>query len=434
MSSQSSIRLAVNYFPTGWHEGVWHGRPQASGLTTDIDYFRWLARAAEAAKLDALFLADTIGGLQQRSYRSLWGALDPTVLLGAVADATSNIGLVSTVSGLFGNPVEVARKIATLDHVSGGRAAWNIVTSQTPTTRSVFGVPHELERGERYARAEEFVQLVDAFWDSLPPEAIVADEASGVYLDFEQVRPVDFHGEHFQVGGVLPVTAGPHGKPVRLQAGASEESIGYGVRWADAIFTALRDLPRAQAFRTRVHARAEALGRRAPLLLPGIFIYPGATEQEALDRKAELDERISLDIELPLLAHRLGLQLDELEADRELPYGLLSERSGNDKVEGLPAQIVEEAQRNGWTARQVIHNNGLGAHRVVVGAGEQIAQGLLDWVDAGGADGFVISFGDYRHDFPIFAETVVPYLQRAGRFRSDYAGPRTTLRQNLGLD
>lgn len=431
--SSDHVKLFVNYFPAGWHEGIWHGQNDATNLTTDIEYYRWLARAAEDAGLDGLFQADQIGGLNARSTRALWGAFDPTVLLAAIAEHTSNIGLVSTVSGVFGNPVEVARKIATLDHISGGRAAWNVVTSQSDTSRAVFGVKQPYTDEERYARAEEFAQLVDRFWGSLAPEAIVADEAAGTYLDGARLRPVEFRGSHFDVEGVLPITAGPHGKPLILQAGASEAGVDYGVRWADAIFTARRSLSSAQDFRASVHDKASKIGKRAPFVLPGVFVYPGATEKEALDRKAELDARLNHEGNLTLLADRLGVEADQLDLDRELPYDLLSGLKGNDRVTGLRDQLISEARANGWTARQIIENNGLGAHRVLVGAGEQIAKDLLSWVDARGADGFVLSFGDYRHDFPVFAETVVPYLREQGRFRTEYDAERTTLRQNLGL-
>ncbi|WP_291049403.1 NtaA/DmoA family FMN-dependent monooxygenase [Herbiconiux sp.] len=432
-ADRPAIRLALNYFPAGWHEGIWHGAGDPASLLTDIDYFVWLALAAEAAKLDALFLADTIGGLQLRSHRALWGGQDPTVLLAAIASRTSNIGLVSTVSGLFGNPVEVARKVATLDHASRGRAAWNIVTSQGETTRTVFGVDEHFSDEVRYRRAGEFATLVDAYWDSLPREAIVADESRGVYLDAARTRPVNFEGEHFRSSGVLPVPVSVHGKPLVFQAGSSEASIDFGVTQADALFTARRDLAGSQTFYADVHAKSAAASRRPPLVLPGVFIYPGATEAEAVARKAELDERVNVDLGLPLLAARLGLPPESLRLDAELPYELLATVVGDSHVADLPEQIVDEARRNRWTVCQILTHNGLGAHRVLVGAGEQIADQLLDWVDARGADGFVLSFGDYRHDVPIFAETVIPRLQQLGRFRTEYDGPTTTLRQNLGL-
>ena len=246
MPQPKQIRLAINLLASGRHNASWKTLDDPAGLSTDIDVFLQIARTAERGLLDGIFLADNYAGLNEESLKRPFRALDPSVLLAALATHTHHIGLVSTVPALYANPATVAREIASLDHVSKGRAAWNIITSQHDHTLAMFGLDSDLPQSAKYDKAGEFVTVVTQLWESLPPGAIVADAARSAYIDPDLLRPVDFQGDYYRAAGVLGVTGGYRGRPVLLQAGASELSKQFGSRWADALFTSHWMKPAAQ--------------------------------------------------------------------------------------------------------------------------------------------------------------------------------------------
>jgi FMN-dependent oxidoreductase (nitrilotriacetate monooxygenase family) len=427
------IRLNLNLQTAGRHDAAWKQLGDTRELVTDVDYYAGIAKLAERGKLDAIFLADSHGSLRGESTRRPWRGLDPTVLLAAIARDTERIGLVSTVHAIYGHPFTVARTLATLDHVSHGRAAWNIITSQNPPTLEALGLTDSLDHDTRYGRAQEFVEIVTGLWDSLPATAIVGDAEHDVYIDESQTVPVDYKGQHYQTRAVLPLPGGYAGRPVLFQAGASEHSHAFGARWADALFTGQRTKELAQRFSADVKRRAAALGRDPDKLvvLPGLFVILGGTQAEAQRRKDELDELLDADYLLGQLSDRLGIAASALELDAELPYATLAERSGTTLQERHREQIVTEARERKLTVRQLLFNNLSGGHRVLIGTPEQIADNIIEWVDDGASDGFNVNIDVQTEGLEQFIDGVVAELQQRKRFRTEYE--YETFRENLGV-
>lgn len=434
MSEKKQVRLTLNLQSTGRHDAAWKTLPLTEDWVDGIDYFIEIAKLAERGRFDAIFIADRLGSLDKTGRVRPWRGLDPTVLLSALARETSHIGLASTNPAIHGSPFRLARQIASLDHVSRGRGAWNIITSQEPNTLQALGKATVLTEQERYRAAEEFVTIVDAFWRSLPPEAFVGDAEAEIYIDEQLTHPVDFHGEFFQAAGVLPLVGGYHGhRPVLFQAGSSRASKEFGARWADALFTSQRLPELGRAFSQEVKELAVANGRRPDdlLVLPGLYVFLGATEAEAHDRKAELDELLLLEPLAESLSNYLEYDISTLDLDSELPYADLAGPASVPHATVRRHQLVADARARGLTIRQLLFNNLSGGQRVIVGTPEQVADDIEHWVDTGAADGFTINVDVQTSGFEAFIDGVVAELQDRGRFRREYEFD--TLRQNLGL-
>jgi FMN-dependent oxidoreductase (nitrilotriacetate monooxygenase family) len=430
------IRLAINLLASGRHNASWKTLPEPASLSTDIDVFLQIARTAERGLLDGIFLADNYAGLNEESYKRPFRALDPSVLLAALATHTRHIGLVSTVPALYGNPATVARQIASLDHVSKGRAAWNIITSQHEHTLRIFGLDSELSQSAKYDKAEEFVTIVTQLWESLPPEAIVADAARSAYVAPDRLRPVDFEGDYYRTAGILGVTGGYRGRPVLLQAGASELSKQFGSKWADALFTSHWMKSSAQEFYRDVKQLAADKWRRDPaklLVVPGVYPVLGDTEAAARQRKADLDDQLDLEYLKGSLASVLGVDAGDLDLARPLPYDKIPlENPGRETGLLRRAKLVTDARQRGVTTRQVLLDYVTGGHRIVVGTPEQVAGDLIDWIDTDACDGFNFNVDRYTDGLDHLVDWLVPELQARGRFRTEYES--TTFRGNLGLD
>jgi FMN-dependent oxidoreductase (nitrilotriacetate monooxygenase family) len=430
------IRLAINLLASGRHNASWKTLDDPAALSTDIDVFLQIARTAERGLLDGIFLADNYAGLNEESLKRPFRALDPSVLLAALATHTHHIGLVSTVPALYANPATVAREIASLDHVSKGRAAWNIITSQHDHTLRMFGLDSELPQSAKYDKAGEFLTIVTQLWESLPPGAIVADAARSAYVDQDLLRPVDFQGDYYRAAGVLGITGGYRGRPVLLQAGASELSKQFGSRWADALFTSHWMKPAAQEFYRDVkQLGAEKWGRDPEKLLvvPGVYPVLGATQTQARQRKADLDDQLDLEYLKGSLASVLGVGAGDLDLGRPLPYDKIPLANPGQET-GLVrrAKLVQDARARGVTTRQVLLDYLTGGHRIVVGTPEQVADDLIDWIDTDACDGFNFNVDRYTDGLDHLVGWLVPELQARGRFRTEYES--TTFRGNLGLD
>jgi len=431
------IRLAINLLASGRHNASWKTLADPASLSTDIDVFLRIARTAERGLLDGIFLADNYAGLAGESFKRPFRALSPGVLLAALATHTSHIGLVLTAPARYGDPVTLAREIASLDHVSKGRGAWNIITSQHEHSLKILGLDGELARSAKYDKADEYVTIVTQLWESLPPEAIVADAASSTYVDAGRLRPVEFQGDHYRASGVLGVVGGYQGRrPAILQAGASESSKQFGSKWADALFTSHWMKPSAQEFYTDVKQYAAQKWQRDPeklLVVPGVYPILGATEAEARQRKADLDDQLDLEDLKGSLADLLGLDPGDLDLNRELPYGKIPPSDPADGAGHVRREkVVESARERGVTAKQVVLEYITGGHRIVVGTPEQVADDLIDWVDTDACDGFNFNIDRYEDGLEHLVDWLVPELQGRGRFRTEYES--TTFRGNLGID
>jgi FMN-dependent oxidoreductase (nitrilotriacetate monooxygenase family) len=432
---KKQVRLAINLLATGRHNASWKTLEEPEAISTRIDTFVEIAKLAERGKLDGIFLADGHAGVGEESFRRPFRSLAPSVLLATLAAHTRHIGLVSTIPALYGNPATVAREVASLDHVSKGRAAWNVITSQGDECLKMFGLDAALSQAEKYDKAEEFVSIVTQLWDSLPPEAIVADRKTGVYIDPAKTRPIDVRGTYYRSAGLLSVPPFEGKRPVLLQAGASALSKQFGSKWADALFTSHWLKGQAQEFYGDVKRLAADTWHRDPgklVVVPGMYPVLGATEAEAIARKAQLDELLDLEHIKGKLAEQLGVEPSVLDLSKPLPYDKIPlDNPNRDTAILRRAKLVEGAKTANLTTKQVLLNQVTGGHRIVVGTPAQVTDDLLGWIDEDACDGFNFNIDRYVDGLEHLVDWLVPELQKRGRFRKEYES--TTFRGNLGI-
>lgn len=433
MSADTPRQFHLNAFlmNAGHHDAAWrHPRTQPERIT-DLAYFQELARIAERGRLDSLFLADGVALWGNARYNAV-GGFEPLTLLSALAVATEHIGLIATVSTTFNEPFHVARKFASLDHISGGRAGWNIVTSGNVAEARNFGREDHLEHALRYERAAEFLDVTRQLWDSWRDDAPVIDRERGVYSEEGAVQAIGHRGTHFRVDGPLNVQRSPQGHPLLVQAGSSEDGKEFAARYAEAVFTAQQTLADGQTFYKDLKSRLAKYGRQPDELkiLPGICPIIGATEAEALALEDELTGLQVPQYGLQQLSGMLGTDLSGLPLDGPLPE-LPEERDINGNKSRFTL-VAELARREELTIRQLIARLGGGrGHRVVAGTAEQIADQLEEWFTGGAADGFNIMPPYLPGGLEDFVDQVVPLLRQRGLFRTEYDG--RTLREHYGL-
>lgn len=398
-------------FGHGSHEAAW--RAPAARATAPLEPGHWLAcaRAAETAGFDGLFLGDILC-LQDRPEHHPSEALDPFMVLAALAGVTSRIMLTGTASTSFNHPWHLARRILTLHHLSGGRAGWNIVTSSYPQEAANFGWAEMPDTADRYAIAEDVVQGVRALWDQWDGIERVADKDTGRFLSRAPAQ-VWHRGRYGAIGGPVNLSPAPHARPLLAQAGSSAEGMAFAARHADHVFTVQCDRASAKVFRARIRAGAAAAGRDPDgvKVLPGVVAFVADTRAEAEARLQALTERIGLDHLLAKLGRFTGLSFDGLDLDREVPLGpddLRENRFSNSRAHLLLA----EAQQSRLTLRQLIARFAAGrGHLLLVGTGREVAQVLKDWVVAGAADGFNVMPPELPQDITGFGRHVMPHLR-----------------------
>ncbi|MGM7423687.1 LLM class flavin-dependent oxidoreductase [Cellulosimicrobium sp. CpK407] len=429
-------RLHLNAFlmSTGHHEASWRlPESDPSWTSTNIAHLQRLAQIAEAGRLDSIFFADG-PGLRSDVGRRPAGSLDPLIVLTAIATVTERIGLIATASTTYNSPYNLARRFASIDHVSGGRAGWNVVTTAGPDIARNFGLDDQPAHAVRYERAAEFLEVAFQLWDSWEDDAVLADKAAGVWADASKIHAPAHAGTHFSVHGALTTPRSPQARPLIVQAGSSEDGKDLAARYAEAVFTAHQTLDDARDFYADLKARAVAVGRDPGTvkILPGIVPVIGSTEAEALAQERELDELIVPEYARAQLAKTLRLAPEDLPLDRELPDGLPTE----DEIEGAKSRytlIVELARRERLTVRQLIGRLGGGrGHRTFAGTPEQVADAIQDWYDAEAADGFNIMPAVLPSGLEQFVDHVLPVLRERGLFREEYEG--RTLREHYGLE
>ncbi|MGA5317806.1 LLM class flavin-dependent oxidoreductase [Streptomyces pseudogriseolus] len=428
-------QLHLNAFlmNTGHHEASWRLPESDPYAHVDLDHYVRLARIAERGAFDSLFLADGPQLWNTVAQRPA-GALEPLTLLTALATATEHIGLIATASTSYNSPYNLARKFASLDIVSKGRAGWNIVTTAGAEAARNFGLDDEPAHAERYARAAEFLDVARLLWDSWEDDTVVADKAAGVWGDDGKIHPPRHRGTYFRVEGALNVPRAPQGYPLLVQAGSSEDGKRFAARYAEAVFTAQQTLADAQSFYADLKARTAAAGRDPDhvKVLPGIVPVVGSTEAEARRLEQVLDEHIVPEHGVRRLEELLRLAPGTLALDAELPGELPSE----DEIEGARSRyslIVELARRERLTVRRLIARLGGGrGHLTFAGTPEQVADTIGRWFAEGAADGFNIMPAVLPSGLETFVDQVVPLLRARGLFRTEY-GPRQTLRERYGL-
>ncbi len=429
-----SRHLHLNAFlmSSGHHEAAW--RLPESDPYADVDVRHWirLARIAERGKLDSLFLADGPVLWKGVEFRP-GGQLEPTILLTILSTATDRIGLIATASTTYNEPYNLARRFASLDHASGGRAGWNIVTTAGADAARNFGLQDRPDHLDRYQRAEEFVEVSRRLWDSWDDDARRADKPTGRYVDPAKVHDPEHVGKYYQVAGALNVPRPPQGHPLLVQAGSSQDGKEFAARYADAVFTAHQTLADAQDFYADLKARAAAAGRDpdSVIILPGIVPILGATEAQAQAKAQRLEDLIVPEYGLRQLASVLEIPKENLKLDEQLPDDI----PDSDTIEGAQSRsklIVALARREQLTVRQLIGRLGGGrGHFTFIGTYEQAANVIQDWFENGAADGFNVMGAALPSGLEEFVDHVVPILQDRGLFRREYTG--RTLREHYGL-
>jgi N-acetyl-S-(2-succino)cysteine monooxygenase len=429
LKRQMNLNLFI--MSVGHHEAAWRHPETHPERVTDIRYYQELARTAERARLDSIFLADGLA-TWGRANHSIIGGLEPFTFLAAVGAVTERIGLIGTVSTTYNEPFHVARKFASLDHISNGRAGWNIVTSGSELEAQNFSREEHLAHARRYHRANEFVDVTKSLWDSWDDDARIINKESGLYADVDKVRSIDHRGEWFSVKGPLNVPRPPQGYPLLVQAGASDDGREFAAQHAEAIFTAQQTLADAREFYSDVKARALKYGRDPDQIkiLPGISATIGATEAEAKEKEEFLHSFINFSRGLGMLGMFLKVEPSTIDLDGPVPP-----LPPVEQVNGMKSRtqlISDLAIRENLTVRELIRRLAGGrGHRTFAGTPVQVADQLEEWFTQGAADGFNIMPPILPGGLNDFVDLVVPELQRRGLFRTEYTG--TTLREHYGL-
>jgi FMN-dependent oxidoreductase (nitrilotriacetate monooxygenase family) len=431
-SSDRQLTLNLFIYPGGHHEAAWRYKESEPKRVLDISYYQELARRAEAAKFDAIFFADGPSLPENVRYSSRL-RFEPITWLAAIAAATSRIGLIATASTTYTEPYNLARLFASLDHISHGRAGWNIVTTSDVGAAQNFGLPEHPPHADRYETAREFLEVVTKLWDSWEDDALVADAQSGVFADSDKVHRIDHVGKHYKVRGPLNVARTPQGRPVYVQAGSSEDGRSFAAQHAEAIFTAHQTLASAQGFYADIKKRAAALGRRPEHIrvLPGISPYLGSTQAEADRLEEEINALIQPAASLEQLKRMIGLDLSGFDLDGPFPRHLV-DTNGPKGVASRFQLVIDIVDREKPTIRQLIKRLAGGrGHWVLVGTPERVANEIQTWFEQGAADGFNVMPPWLTGGFDAFVDEVLPILRKRGLFREDYTGE--TLRDHYGL-
>ncbi|MBL6081969.1 LLM class flavin-dependent oxidoreductase [Belnapia sp. T18] len=430
--SQRQLKLGAFMRPVSIHTGAWRYPGAFPDANFNFQHYKRFIQTLERGRFDAFFMADHLALLNmpiealKRSHTV--SSFDPLTLLPALAAVTEHIGLIATASTTYNEPYHIARKFASLDHISGGRAGWNLVTTSNPDAALNFGQDEHMAHGERYQRAREFYDVVTGLWDGWADDALIRDVDSGIFFDPARVRPLDHVGPEFKVRGPLNVARPIQGWPVIVQAGASEAGKQVAAETAEAVFAGVATLADGQRLYADIKSRMPALGRDPEhlKLLPGCFVVVGDTVEEARAKRAHLDSLVHYDSAIASLSIALGTDASKFDPDAPLPPipDTNASKSGRERTIAL-------AEREGLTVRQLAQRLGGYAGLAMVGTPRTVADEMEAWLEGRAADGFNIMFPWLPGGLDDFVDRVVPELQGRGLFRREYEG--RTLRENLGL-
>ena len=433
MTQKRQLRLGAFMRPVSIHTAAWRypgGTPDANfNLKALVQY----AQTLERGKFDAFFMADHLAVLNmpmdalKRS--ATVTSFDPLTLLPALAMATKHLGLIATASTTFEPAYTIARRFASLDHISEGRAGWNLVTTANPDAALNFGMDDQMPHAERYARAREFYDVVTGLWDSWADDAFIRDVESGIYFDPARMHVLDHKGKYLKVRGPLNVARPIQGWPVVVQAGASDAGRQLAAETAEVVFAAGGPLKSGQEFYADVKARAARIGRNPDhiKILPGAFVVVGSSLDEAKEKRARLDSLVNYDSGIAAVSMALGVDARKFDPDKPLPDDIPeteASKSGR-------ARVIELGKRENLTVREIAGRLGGYGGLGMLGTPQMIADQMEEWLEGGACDGFNVMFPYLPGGLDDFVDKVVPELQRRGLFRKEYEG--TTLRENLGL-
>ncbi len=434
--TDNMMSLALFLFP-GYHFGAWRLPEAVPELDLGIDHYVRAAQLAEEGKMDAIFFEDQAA--IPRSNNILAGDtfaaasprgihFDPMVLLPALAMVTKHLGLAGTATTSFNDPYSVARRFASIDFISKGRAGWNMVTSFNENEAQNFGLDALADHATRYERAGEFVDVVTGLWESWEKGAITRDKESGVYFDVAKMHFLQHKGKFFNVRGPLTMDRSPQVRPVILQAGASEPGRGLAARTADVVFTLQTNIEEARAFRADIRARAVSFGRDPDKIkvLPGITPFVGRSDQEAQESRERMRDLIPEDLALGYLMQHAGVDLRQYDLNGPMP-DLPDSNAGKTHREA----ILNYARRNNLSILQTARHFGQGNHMPIIGSPATIADTLQHWKETGACDGFLVVPPYFPGGVEDFVRQVIPVLQGRGVFRKEYSGPH--LRDHLGV-
>jgi FMN-dependent oxidoreductase (nitrilotriacetate monooxygenase family) len=432
MAEKRQLRLGAFMRPVSIHTAWWRYPGAYPDANFNFTHIKRFAQTLERGKFDAFFMADHLALLNMPMAALMRSAtvtsFDPMALLPALAVVTERLGLIATGSTTFDAPYHVARRFASLDHISNGRAGWNIVTTSNPDAARNFGLEEHVEHDERYRRAREFYDVVTGLWDSWADDAFIRDVENGVYFDPERLHVLNHKDKYFSVRGPLNVARPVQGWPVIVQAGASDAGRQLAAETAEMVFAAGGALPDAQRFYADVKGRMDALGRDRDHLkiLPGVLVIVGETAEEARAKKARLDSLVHPDSGIASLSIALGTDASKFDLDGPLPDIPETNQSKSGRQ-----RIIDRARRDNLTVRQLAQIAGTYGGLAMVGTPGMIADEMERWLFSDGCDGFNVMFPYVPGGLDDFVDQVVPELQRRGLFRREYEG--TTLRENLGL-
>ncbi len=432
MTSQRQLKLGAFMRPISIHTGAWRYPGAFRDANFNFAHLKRFAQTLERGKFDAFFMADHLALLNMPidalKHSHTATSFEPFTLLSALSQATEHIGLIATASTTFDEPFHIARRFASLDHLSNGRAGWNIVTTANPDAALNFGLEHAFAHDERYARAREFYDVVTGLWDSWADDAFVRDADSGVFFDPQRLHTLNHKGRYLSVRGPLHIARPVQGYPVIVQAGASEPGRQLAAETAEVVFAAPGTLQEGQRFYADVKARVQAVGRHRDHLkiLPAAFVVVGDTLQEAKAIRARLDSLVHYDSAIASLSIALGHDASKFDPDKPLP----AVPETNDS-KSTRERVIALADREQLTVRQLAQRLGGYAGLSFVGTAQTIADEMQLWLETEGSDGFNIMFPWLPGGLDDFVDKVIPELQRRGIFRREYEG--RTLRENLGL-
>ncbi|MBN3963127.1 LLM class flavin-dependent oxidoreductase [Nostoc sp. NMS8] len=432
MSRSKQLKLGAFMRPVSIHTGAWRYPGALPDANFNFPALKQFIQKLEEGKFDAFFMADHLAVLNmpinalKRSHTVT--SFEPFTLLSALASVTEHIGLVATASTTYDQPFHIARRFASLDHISGGRAGWNIVTTSNPDAALNFGLKEEVEHDERYVRAREFYDVVTGLWDSFADDAFIRDVESGIYFDPAKIHVLDHQGKHLSVRGPLNIARPVQGWPVIVQAGASEAGRQLAAETAEVVFAPASNLEAGKALFADIKKRAWAIGRdpESIKILPGALVIVGETVEEAIAKRAHLDSLVHYDSGIASLNGALGYDVSSFDPDGPLPE-IPQTNAGQSSRE----RVVAVAQREKLTIRQLAQRVGSYGGLAFVGTPQTIADDMEQWLTEEGSDGFNIMFSYLPEGLNDFIDKVIPELQQRGIFRKEYEG--NTLRENLGL-
>lgn len=426
------LHIGVLLIGCGHHSGAWLTEDSSAERIGDITYYQSLAQLAERGYFDAVFFADNqaLQVTDNSDMPSFW--YDPLINLTAISQVTKHVGLVATISSSFANPYTAARQLLSLDHISNGRVGWNLVTSMTDLEAMNHSMEKLPKHSERYSKADEFAQVMNKLLTSWDDKALTYNRATGELIDAQQVKPINYSGRHFQVQGPLTTPKSPQGKPVAMQAGASNQGIALAANFADAVYSVSWNLEQARNYRQKLNAQLEKIHRRDYIkVFPGLVTYVGRTYEEALAKKANLDKQMPIEKALKQLSFFVQQDCSAWPLDEPVPsLPSVHEFEGPIGRYETILTIIEEKQP---TVRELLgYISAGGGHLTLIGTPEQIVDEMEHWFNDGVADGFNLMPPTLPGSLEDFVEYIVPELQKRNLYCHDYM--TTTFRDHLSLN